>query len=380
MSTERNEPREPDDAARADGASPEGAVPEPAGTATTPTAGATTGGPDPAAPAGPERAESPLAKARMSKADKIDRLAQLTAQRTTSSGDSLWVAAFRRLRSSKMAIIGAVIIAVFVLLAIVGPWIAPYSPTAQTWRGEVFSNRGIFVGPRAENWLGLDNLGRDQLSRLLVGARQTLLVGVVATVIGFVVGALIGGLSGAALALGGRTGQRIDTVIMRFIDMMLALPSLLLAVSIAAVMGQSLTTVMIAVGVVQIPIFARLLRGSMLAQANADYVLAARSLGVRRRRIVLAHVLPNSLGPVIVQCTLVLATAIIEAAALSFLGLGNLDAAQPEWGVMLAQAQRFFDAAPMLAVWPALGIIITALGFTLLGEAMREALDPKLRS
>jgi peptide/nickel transport system permease protein len=131
---------------------------------------------------------------------------------------------------------------------------------------------------------------------------------------------------------------------------------------------------------VQIPIFARLLRGSMLAQASADYVLAARSLGVRRRRIVLAHVLPNSLGPVIVQTTLALATAIIEAAALSYLGLGNPDAAQPEWGVMLARAQEDFEQAPLLAVYPAVGIIITALGFTLLGEAMREALDPKLRS
>ena len=167
--------------------------------------------------------------------------------------------------------------------------------------------------------------------------------------------------------------------IMSMKRMMLALPSLLLAVSIAAVMGQSLTTVMIAVGVVQVPVFARLLRGSMLAQGNADYVLAAQSLGVRKRRIVLSQILPNSLSPVIVQATLSLATAIIEAAALSYLGLGNPDPAIPEWGVMLAQAQRFFSYAPAMAVYPAVGIIITALGFTLLGEAMREALDPKLR-
>ncbi|MFB4192983.1 ABC transporter permease [Streptomyces carpaticus] len=313
------------------------------------------------------------------KTAKIDRLAELTAQRESAGGASLWTEALRRLRSSKMALIGGVVIAVFVLLAIVGPWIAPHNPLQQ-WRGEVFPNQNIFVGSRSENWLGLDHLGRDQLSRMLVGARQTLLVGVVATLLGFTAGALIGGLSGAALAFGGKTGQRIDTAVMRFIDMVLALPSLLLAVSIAAIMGQSLTTVMIAVGVVQIPVFARLLRGSMLAQAGSDYVLAARSLGVRRRRIVTAHVLPNSLGPVIVQATLALATAIIEAAALSYLGLGNPDAAQPEWGVMLVQAQPYFDHAPMMALYPALGIIITALGFTLLGEAMREALDPKLRS
>ncbi len=314
------------------------------------------------------------------KTAKIDRLAELTAQRETVTGGSLWAEALRRLRSSKMAMIGGGIMAVFVVIAIIGPWIAPYDPTAQTWRGEVRVNAAVFVGPRGDNWLGLDHLGRDELSRMLVGARQTLMVGVVSTLLGLTVGALIGGIAGAALSFGGAAGRRLDTVLMRVIDMMLAMPSLLLAVSIAAVMGQSLTTVMIAVGVVQIPIFARLLRGSMLAQAGADYVLAARALGVRRRRIVLGHVLPNSLGPVIVQTTLALATAIIEAAALSYLGLGNPDASQPEWGVMLAQAQRFFDQEPMMAVYPALGIIITALGFTLLGEAMREALDPKLRS
>ncbi|MEE1927377.1 ABC transporter permease [Streptomyces sp. TRM 70351] len=314
------------------------------------------------------------------KTDKIDRLAELTATTETATGASLWVVATRRLRTSKMALIGGSIIAVFVVLAVLGPWIAPHDPTAQLWRGEVFPNQNIFVGPRAENLLGLDNLARDELSRMLVGARQTLLVGIVATLLGFTVGALVGGASGAALTLGGAVGRRIDNVIMRVIDMMLALPSLLLAVSVAAVLGQSLTTVMIAVGVVQIPIFARLLRGAMLAQGGSDYVVAAQALGVRKRRIAVGHVLPNSLSPVIVQATLSLATAIIEAAALSYLGLGNPDAAQPEWGVMLAQAQEFFESAPMLAVYPALGIIITALGFTLLGEAMREALDPKLRS
>ncbi|MEW1900911.1 ABC transporter permease [Streptomyces sp. NPDC086147] len=313
------------------------------------------------------------------KTEKIDRLAALTQRNEATVGASLWREAFRRLRANKMAVIGAVIIALFALVAVVGPWFAPYSPTAQTWRGEVFANQGKFVGMRGENWFGLDHLGRDLFSRMLVGARQTLLVGVVSMLIGLVVGALIGMLSGAAATLGGKPGQRIDTVVMRFIDIMLSLPSLLLAVSIAAVMGQSLTTVMIAVGVVQIPIFARLLRGSMLAQGGADYVLAAKALGVRKKRIVVTQILPNSLSPVIVQATLSLATAIIEAAALSYLGLGNPDPAIPEWGVMLSQAQRFFDNEPMMAVYPAVGIIITALGFTLLGEAMREALDPKLR-
>ncbi|MCX4964951.1 ABC transporter permease [Streptomyces sp. NBC_00654] len=313
------------------------------------------------------------------KADKIDRLAELTQSSETVAGTSLWREAFRRMRSSKMAVIGAVIIAVFVLVAVVGPMLAPHGATAQNWRSEVFPNQGKFVGMRGENWFGLDHLGRDMFSRWLVGARQTLLVGVVSMLIGLIVGALVGVLSGAAATLGGKAGQRVDTVIMRCTDIMLSLPSLLLAVSIAAVLGQSLTTVMIAVGVVQIPIFARLLRGSMLVQGGADYVLAAKAVGIRRKRIVLTQILPNSLSPVIVQATLSLATAIIEAAALSYLGLGNPDPAVPEWGVMLSQAQRFFDNEPMMAAYPAVGIIITALGFTLLGEAMREALDPKLR-
>ncbi|MGY3679566.1 ABC transporter permease [Streptomyces sp. TE33382] len=313
------------------------------------------------------------------KADKIDRLAELTQSSETVAGTSLWREAFRRMRSSKMAIIGAAIIATFVLVAIVGPMLAPHGATAQNWRSEVFPNQGKFVGMRGENWFGLDHLGRDMFSRWLVGARQTLLVGVVSMLIGLIIGALVGVLSGAAATLGGKAGQRVDTVIMRFTDIMLSLPSLLLAVSIAAVLGQSLTTVMIAVGVVQIPIFARLLRGSMLVQGGADYVLAAKAVGIRRKRIVLTQILPNSLSPVIVQATLSLATAIIEAAALSYLGLGNPDPAVPEWGVMLSQAQRFFDNEPMMAAYPAVGIIVTALGFTLLGEAMREALDPKLR-
>ncbi|MEU7377063.1 ABC transporter permease [Streptomyces albidoflavus] len=313
------------------------------------------------------------------KTDKIDRLAELTAQQESSSGASLWKEALKRLRASKMALVGAGIIAVFLVLAIIGPWVAPYAP-GQQWRGEVFVNRAEFVGARAENWFGLDHLGRDIFSRMLVGARQTLLLGVISTLIGLSVGAVIGSFSGACATLGGRVGQRIDSFIMRCIDIMLALPSLLLAVSVAAVLGQSITTVMIAIGVVQIPVFARLLRGAMLVQGGSDYVLAAHSLGIRKRRIVLTQIMPNSLSPVIVQATLSLATAIIEAAALSFLGLGNPDSAKnPEWGVMLTQAQNYADSAPMMAVYPALAIVITALGFTLLGEAMREALDPKLR-
>jgi len=312
------------------------------------------------------------------KAARIDQLAELNVP-SDEAGRSLVREAFARLRRNPMAVIGAVIVLLFLLLSIIGPLLVPHSPTAQTWRDETSTALGQFPGPRAENWLGVDQAGRDFFSRLIIGARQSLLVGVVATLVGFVVGATLGASAGAAAALGGRRGRWIDNILMRCTDVLLALPSLLLAISVAAVLGRSLTTVMIAVGVVQIPIFARLLRGSMLAQANSDYVLAATSLGVRKSRVVLGHVVPNSLGPVIVQATLTLATAIIEAAALSFLGLGNPDVSTPEWGLMLAYAQQFLDVRPEWAFYPAAGIIITALGFTLLGEAMREALDPKLQ-
>ena len=315
------------------------------------------------------------------KAEKIDRLAELSAVHDDERGVSLWTEAWRRLRRNPAAVIGAVILGLFVLVAVIGPFFVPYGPTDTIGiqNGSVRSGQGIIPGISAEHWLGYDHQGRDEFSRLIVGARQTLLVGVVATLIGFAIGAAIGGTAGAAAGLGGRWGRWVDTTLMRIIDMLLALPSLLLAVSIAALLGASLITVMIAVGMVSVPVFARLLRGSMISQANSDYVLAATSLGVRRSKIAFTHVLPNSLAPVIVQATLTLATAIIDTAALSFLGLGNPNSAVPEWGVMLADAQPYLATRSALAVYPALAIIVTALGFTLLGEAMREALDPKLR-
>jgi peptide/nickel transport system permease protein len=323
----------------------------------------------------PTRRTTPVLRQR--RAERIDRLAELAAAPPDERGESITREALRRLRRSPMAIAGAVVILLFVVLALIGPFIAPYSATETV--GLHLIRPGQIPGSNSEYWLGLDQLGRDELSRMLVGARQTLLVGVVATLIGFSAGAVIGGVAGAANALGGRVGMWIDSVLMRFIDMLLAMPPLLLAFSVAAVLGRSLITVMIAVGVAAIPIFARLLRGAMIAQAHRDYVVAAIALGVRRRKVVLGHIFPNSLAPVLVQATLTLATAIIEAAALSFLGLGNPDSRIPEWGTMLADAQDQLAVRPMLAVYPAVAIIITALGFTLLGESMRESLDPKLR-
>jgi peptide/nickel transport system permease protein len=227
-------------------------------------------------------------------------------------------------------------------------------------------------GPSSQLWLGLDTQGRDVLSRMLFGARQSLLVAVVSVTIAGIVGSILGVLAGAF-------GGWVDNLVMRIVDIMLAVPGLLFAIGVAALLGQSLKGVMIAIATVNVPIFARLLRGSMLANRGADYVLAARSLGVRRRDITMGHVLPNSMSPVIVQGTLTLATAVVDAAGLSFLGLGSADPSVPEWGRMLTEMQDALSYAPHLALFPGLGIVLAALGFTLLGEAMREAIDPKFR-
>jgi len=298
------------------------------------------------------------------------QLATGTAVRGDEAGVSLWRSAWRRMIRNPGAIVGALLVLGFVLVAILAPWIAPYPEGAQTWSSEITPSK--VPGPREGNLLGVDRYGADLFSQIIYGARQSLVVGVVSTALGLAVGALLGLVAGGL-------GKSADNVVMRIVDLMLSIPSLLLAVSIVAVLGQERKSVMIAIAAAQVPIFARLLRGSMLSQSKSDYVLAASSLGLRRRTIVLGHVLPNSLGPTIVQATLNLATAIIEVAALSYLGLGGGDLAEAEWGRMLVAAQERFSESPQLAFGPGLAIAISALGFTLLGEGLREALDPKGR-
>ncbi|HEX6446461.1 MAG TPA: ABC transporter permease [Streptosporangiales bacterium] len=281
----------------------------------------------------------------------------------------LWRDAFGRLRRNPAAVVGAVFVALFVLVALFAPLLAPYQPDA----GNLDLIRPSFVpGPSAQHWLGLDTQGRDELSRIIYGARQSLVVAVVSLLLGAVAGAVLGLLAGAF-------GGWVDSLVMRIVDVMLAVPGLLFAIGVAAAIGAGLKAVMIAIAVVNVPIFARLLRGSMLAQRETDYVLAARSVGVRRRQITLRHVLPNSISPVIVQGTLTLATAIVDAAGLSFLGLGSADPSVPEWGRMLTEMQDALTYAPQLAIFPGAAIVLSALGFTLLGESLREALDPKFR-
>jgi peptide/nickel transport system permease protein len=207
---------------------------------------------------------------------------------------------------------------------------------------------------------------------VVYGARFSLLIGVVSVAVGLSIGLIIG-------ALAGFLGGWVDSVLMRLMDIMLSIPGLLLAIGIVAVLGPGVVQIMIAVGVTQIPIFARLLRGSILGVRESDYVLAARSVGVVRRRILASHIIPNSLSPVIVQGTLALATAIIDVAGLGFLGLGPQDAATPEWGTMLTDTTRYLQTAPFLAIIPGLAIVISVLGFNLIGDALRESLDPRFR-
>ena len=280
-----------------------------------------------------------------------------------------WADARQRLLRSPSSVIGLILIGLFVFVAVFAPLLAPYEPGDQNLS---VIRPGVYPGPSAEHLLGVDQLGRDILSRIIYGARTSLVIGLVSLGFGAIVGLTIGSLAGA---FGGPT----DTVLMRFMDMMLAIPGLLLAIGVAAAIGRGLTAVMIAIGVVNVPVFARLLRSSMLSQRESDYVLAARSLGVKRGRIVVGHIIPNSIAPVIVAATLALATAIIDAAGLAFLGLGSADPGVAEWGRMLAETQSFLQNAPHAAIFPGLAIIISCLGFYLLGEGLREALDPKFR-
>ncbi len=281
----------------------------------------------------------------------------------------LWKDAWFRLQRNPGALLGFGLVGMFVVAAVFAPLLAPEDPVV----GDLSRLGGVCCpGPSAEHWFGVDQQGRDVLSRILYGARYSLIIGVVSVAVGLSVGLVLG-------AIAGYIGGIVDSVIMRLMDIMLSIPGLLLAIGIVAILGPGLFQIMIAVGVTQIPIFARLLRGSILALRENDFVLAARSVGVQKRKILAAHILPNAISPVIVQGTLALATAIIDVAGLSFLGLGDQDPARPEWGAMLTATNQYLQTAPWLAIIPGVAIVISALGFNLIGDALREALDPKLR-
>jgi peptide/nickel transport system permease protein len=269
------------------------------------------------------------------------------------------VRAFLRHRG---AVIGTVLIGLFLLIALAAPALAPYDPLAQNLAERL-------QPPSAQHWLGTDDFGRDVFSRVLHGARVSLRLGLVAVGLALAIGGTIG-------LLAGYYGGWFDLIGMRFMDLMLAFPSILLSIVVVAILGPSLTNAMIAVGVMAVPQYARIVRGSVLQVRNLEYVQAAQALGATDRRVLARAILPNVLGPVIVTASLGLATAILDAAGLSFLGLGA-QPPTPEWGSMLAQGRELILIAPWVLTAPGVAVFLAVLGFNLVGDALRDLLDPR---
>lgn len=271
----------------------------------------------------------------------------------------------RTLRNSPSAVIGATVVLLLVIVALFAPAVAPYDPLA-------VNSSALLQPPSADHWLGTDPLGRDLLSRIIYGARISLQLGLIAVSIAAVSGTLLG-------LTGGFYRGWFDLVVVAGIDILLAFPSILLALAITFALGISLTNLMIAVGVAAIPTYVRVVRSTVLSIKENLYVEAARVSGCTDFRIIMRHILPNALGPIIVLSTLGVASAILSGSALSFLGLGTKPPT-PEWGVMLAEGRSFMLNAPWMTTFPGIAIMITVLAINLLGDGLRDALDPRLRS
>jgi len=267
------------------------------------------------------------------------------------------------LRRNPLGIAGLIIIALVTLLAILAPILSPHGPTEQVARR--------LLEPSSDYLLGTDEFGRDIFSRVIYGSRISLYVGLISVSLALVSGGVLGLIAGYA-------GGRIDTLLMRFVDILFAIPSLVLAIVIAGLLGPSLTNAMIAIGIVYAPIYARLVRGEVLTVRNQLYIESARASGVTDLGMVVRHILPNITATLIVQTTLLLSTAILAEAALSFLGLGT-QPPDPSWGTMLGSGRRYMELTPWVAIAPGIAIVITVLGFNLLGDGLRDALDPRLR-
>jgi peptide/nickel transport system permease protein len=291
--------------------------------------------------------------------------ASLTPTVEARASRGLWRDAFSRLLRNKPALVGIGLIIVFVLAALLAPVLGPDGPF-QTYPG------ASLKPPTQAHWLGTDRLARDMFTRILYGAQISLVVGVVSVVMGLSIGVLMGALAGAF-------GGWVDAVMMRTVDVLLSIPGILLAIGIVAWLGRGYPQIMLAVAVTNVPIFARLLRGSLLALRESEFVIAARSIGASPNRLLVRHMMPNALTPLIVAATLALATAIIDVAGLGFLGLGPPDPRTPEWGTMLTDARSFLQRAPWLLIFPGLAISLTAIGFNMVGDGLRESLDPRMK-
>lgn len=292
------------------------------------------------------------------------------ALHVAAASESTWREFWYFFRQNRGAVIGLVLVALFVIVALAAPWLAPHDP-AQIHEG-MFSQPPMWVqGGSAKFLLGTDDVGRDLLSRLIYGARVSMGVGFMVVVFSLSIGVFLGLIAGYA-------GGWVDTVIMRAIDILMALPSILLAIVVVTVLGQNLINAIIAVGVTVIPGFVRLVRAQVMVEKNRQYVVASRTFGAGPLRQIFVNILPNCMAPVIVQGTLGFSDGILNVAALGFLGLG----AKPptaEWGTMLSDARAFIESAPWLVTYPGLCILIVVLGFNLLGDGLRDALDPRLK-
>jgi ABC-type dipeptide/oligopeptide/nickel transport systems, permease components len=268
------------------------------------------------------------------------------------------------LRENTAAVVGLVIILFLLLVAILGPYIMPYDPNYSDMTKS-------FLKPSVQHWFGTDQLGRDIFSRIIAGTRISLSVGLSAVAIALAIGVVLGSIAGYF-------GGKADIIIMRFMDMMLAIPSILLAIAFMAALGKGIDKAIIAIGIVSIPEYARIVRGSILSVKENDYVQAARVIGNKNSRIIFRHILPNVLSSIVVRATLGISTAVLDTAALGFLGLGVQPPAA-EWGDMLGRARGFIFSAPYTLIFPGIAITITVLAFNLLGDGLRDALDPKSR-
>ncbi len=286
---------------------------------------------------------------------------EVVIEKPESRLKSMWDA----LRKNKAALFGLFVIIVLIIIAIIGPYITPYDPNEQILLDKSQT-------PSAAHWFGTDNLGRDIFSRVIVGTRISLFVGVAAVAFSLILGTIFGSIAGYF-------GGKIDAVIMRIMDIMLSIPSILLAVTLMAALGKGLDKAIIAIGVVSIPEYARIIRSSILSVKENDYVAAARVLGNSDTRIIFHHILPNVLSSIVVRATLGISTAILDTAALGFLGLG----VQPpiaEWGDMLGRVRSMVLVYPHMLIFPGLAITLAVLAFNLFGDGLRDALDPKSRS
>jgi peptide/nickel transport system permease protein len=277
---------------------------------------------------------------------------------------SPWVAARRRFLRSRSGLAGTVVLLIVTLAAVFAAQVAPYSPTRQDFRIER-------EAPSGAHLMGTDEFGRDLYSRVIWGAQSSLQAGAVAASIALLAGLVLG-------MVAAYYGGALDNLIMRVMDVLLAFPYILLAIAVVAILGPGLQNAMIAIGIVYVPHYARVVRGAVLSVRARDYVEAARAIGAPDGRVMVQHVLPNTLAPIIVQTTLNVGTAIIDTAGLSFLGLGT-QPPTPDWGNMLSAGRSYVIDSPWIATFPGLAILVTVLAFNLMGDALRDAFDPRLR-